>query len=517
MKYLFLMPLLVLAMGCEDMLTPVPENSLTFNNIETEKDVESLLNGAGRYVKLMTIWNEQQLIERGGYMTDPNKNMYFSQQYNLVPEYTPMSMQWDSHYKAINQANIVTKFIDQVDMSKERRDVYLGQAYFYKAFTYFFLIRYWGDCVLLHDDPVISSGGVSKSPWTQVADYAIDLAAKAAEMLPDFEDLKNSDGNPVTYKSIPCKGAANALLAYLCAWKAGGKYFANEDYDEMALWRQAEKACGWVIDSTDTYRMAANPEEVVTSVLRGNSAESIYETVWMGMEHEVVSNYDGVFMCGIAQNYIMWPVRPNTTPADNLMRESFCLTNEDVRQMYPDGDLRRDAYFYKFEEMEAEDPGITNNLAYFYKWRWMSLYTEEENPWMAGEFKAMDCNRIWWRLADVILLRAECRAHLGDNAGAIADLNRVRARANAALYDASEYDGDLRFTIFKEREKELLAEGQRWFDIVRNEYVARLMGTGWQQLTEQDFKDGVLFLPLDGNFTQNPSLRQNEYWLKHAK
>ena len=38
MKYLFLIPLLVLAMGCEDMLTPVPENSITFNNIETEKD-----------------------------------------------------------------------------------------------------------------------------------------------------------------------------------------------------------------------------------------------------------------------------------------------------------------------------------------------------------------------------------------------------------------------------------------------------------------------------------------------
>ena len=39
------------------------------------------------------------------------------------------------------------------------------------------------------------------------------------------------------------------------------------------------------------------------------------------------------------------------------------------------------------------------------------------------------------------------------------------------------------------------------------------MGTGWQQLTEQDFKEGVLFLPIDVYYALNPSFRQNEYWL----
>ena len=511
MKYLFLIPLLVLAMGCEDMLTPVPENSITFNNIETEKDLESIMNGVGYDVKQMTFYIHP-LLTRGSYRSDPNLNTSFSLEYNLDPAYTPSFLGWDDYYKTINQANIILKFIDQVDLSEDRRHNYLGQAYFYKAFAYYFLIRFFGDCVLLHDDPIISASGVAKSPWTQVADYAIDLAAKAAEMLPDFEDLKDSDGNPVTYKSIPCKGAANALLAYLCAWKAGGKYFANEDYDEMALWRQAEEACSWVIDSTDTYRMAANPEEVVTSVLRGNSSESVYETVWTGFPNE----YSLGYTCGVASLYTGWPVMPNTTSA-RFWTEDYVITNEDVRRMYPDGDLRRDAYFYNFEEMEAEDPDITKGFAYCYKYRYVAVYTMAEDPYLAGIYKGMDCNQVWWRLADVILLRAECRARLGDNAGAIADLNRVRARANAALYDASEYDGDLRFTIFKEREKELLAEGQRWFDIVRNEYVARLMGTGWQQLTDQDFKEGVLFLPIVVDYTLNPSLRQNEYWLKHAK
>ena len=44
-------------------------------------------------------------------------------------------------------------------------------------------------------------------------------------------------------------------------------------------------------------------------------------------------------------------------------------------------------------------------------------------------------------------------------AGAIEDLNTIRRRANAKLYSSSEYGGDLRYAIFKEREKELLMEG----------------------------------------------------------
>ena len=37
--------------------------------------------------------------------------------------------------------------------------------------------------------------------------------------------------------------------------------------------------------------------------------------------------------------------------------------------------------------------------------------------------------------------------------GAIDDLNKIRERANAKLYDASEYGGDLRYAIFKNGKK----------------------------------------------------------------
>ena len=120
-----------------------------------------------------------------------------------------------------------------------------------------------------------------------------------------------------------------------------------------------------------------------------------------------------------------------------------------------------------------------------------------------------------FRLADIILLRAECRARLGNNEGAIADLNTIRERADAELYNSSEYGGDLRYAIFKEREKELLMEGCRWYDVIRNGYYKTELYGGFRNVSKQDILDGVFFNAVDNNeFSENPLARQNTYWLK---
>ena len=113
------------------------------------------------------------------------------------------------------------------------------------------------------------------------------------------------------------------------------------------------------------------------------------------------------------------------------------------------------------------------------------------------------------------MLRAECRSRLGGEytAGAIDDLNKIRERSKATLYNASEYGGDLRYTIFKEREKELIMEGQRYYDIIRNGYVRTELAGEFKTVTDQDLIDGALFCMISKKaFSQNPLLRQNTYW-----
>ena len=137
--------------------------------------------------------------------------------------------------------------------------------------------------------------------------------------------------------------------------------------------------------------------------------------------------------------------------------------------------------------------------------------------WGEGKFESFACDHVIYRLADIILLRAECLVRMGKNDLAIKDLNRIRQRAygdKSADYSADE--GDLRYAIFKEREKELLWEGKRWYDIVRNGYwKTELSDFHATKMTQQDVDDGALYMPVGWPAFENNSLMtQNKYWLK---
>ena len=185
-----------------------------------------------------------------------------------------------------------------------------------------------------------------------------------------------------------------------------------------------------------------------------------------------------------------------------------------AKEMFPKGDLRRESYFYKLDELSDESLlPTTGGLAYPYAYREIRVKTSGSD---AGIYEHFDYNWVIWRLADIYLLRAECRARLNKNAEAIADLNEIRKRANAKLYDASEYNGDLRYAIFKEREKELLYEGQRYYDVIRNGYARQELSEAFRQASDQDFIDGCFFYALqDWDFDRNPLLRQNTWWHKY--
>lgn len=504
--------------GCEDSLNVTPENSLTYENgLTTSQDFESILNGVDRALKnnsggdamfkSQSHWFKGALVDKwdipdyGHLMDFPSTDIL-----------TDNCEDWSVFYQPIASLNILLHYIDRADISQERKDLYKGQAWFYKALLYFVLIRYWGDCILIRDEVELKP--IAKTDWDEVADYAIDLAQKAADVLPDFDKVKNWKGVSARYKSTPCRGAANALLAHLCAWKAGGKYFAhNQEYDETGLWKRAEAACTRVIGSENgaaagIYQLASTPEEVCTSVLVGDSRESIYETVFLGFYNEGFRENMCVELLG--DSYSGWPLNPYMGPDS---RSLLNLKASTVKAMYPGEDSRKYAYFYKLDSMSHDTLlPITEGYAYPYKYRNILI---EKNEWGDYTICGTESNKIWWRLADIYLLRAECRARLGGSYadGAISDLNEIRKRAGAKLYESSEYGGDLRYAIFKEREKELLMEGYRYYDVIRNDYARQELEGKYKTATNQDFIDGAFFLCIRPYASKNnPLLRQNTYW-----
>lgn len=75
-------------------------------------------------------------------------------------------------------------------------------------------------------------------------------------------------------------------------------------------------------------------------------------------------------------------------------------------------------------------------------------------------------NYIFYRLADILLLKAEALNETGDITGAAALVNQIRSRVNLPNTTATTQDA-MRLAIEKERRLELAFEGHRWYDLKR--------------------------------------------------
>jgi hypothetical protein len=92
-----------------------------------------------------------------------------------------------------------------------------------------------------------------------------------------------------------------------------------------------------------------------------------------------------------------------------------------------------------------------------------------DNGWQVAKYgTAVEDNNniVIFRLAEMLLIRAEARAQQGNTSGAVADINLLRDRANAPLITDASQSVMLRL-IEEERRYELAYEGHRWYDLVR--------------------------------------------------
>lgn len=513
-------------MSCEDLLDMTPENSATFKNAyETENDMEAAVRLCAQKLRFLTGSPNEEM---GNYVdscaSETNRG------YKELDASYYRYEDWNPWYELIGAANVVIKFSDQIHATQERKDFYKGEGHFYRTIAYWRLVQTWGDCVIIGDD-VNYEVAFPKSAWPEVLEYAINEARRAVALLPGYDKIKDSGGNSPQFKNIPCKGAANALLAHLCALKAGWKWFATPDqqnYNETEYWKEAEKACTAIIGSeigeaTGLYRLVNTPEEISTNVFKGNSTESIFEMETRSWWEEIGSERSS-YADTWALTYCYWVVDVKTEGAglDVIQKQKNLIHYETVNEWFPKGDLRREAYFWKLDSMGHDTlRNVTGGFVYPYLFRDVRVRTATGYE---GQYEHFDYNSVYWRLADIYLLRAECRVRLNKTEEAIADLNVIRKRANAKLYDAFEfadtdYSNKLQYAIFKEREKEMVFEKQRYFDVLRNgeDYVRRELSYAFRTIPLQDIIDGCVFTAVHPNRLggRNTLLRQNTWWNRY--
>src|SRR5690606_10144223 len=60
---------------------------------------------------------------------------------------------WNNLYTTINDCNLILKHVPEISFATpEKKDEYLAQAYFIRAFCYYWIGRIWGDA------PVLTAG-----------------------------------------------------------------------------------------------------------------------------------------------------------------------------------------------------------------------------------------------------------------------------------------------------------------------------------------------------------------------
>lgn len=508
-KLIYILSMMLLIGGCESVLDLKPKNSVTFDHyFRNERDLEalvaeihSLLRTAMHEVKYQTYIGLKLDYVQGG--SDYVKLRRLEP--NIIASKFSQE-KWKPYY---NVLHIVDLYMDNYRRAKgvaeSRVNFYSGQCYFAKAVCYWQLAQIWGDAVITKGSMYVDR--YAKSSAVQVVDTAIAAAEKAYRLLPKYGDMKNSNKKALLSKQYGCKGSAAGVLAHLYAWK--GAVMGDKN--------AFTKAIAWADTLMDPlkvgeYTLAEDPEEVCIKELQRRGSGSVFE---LEISYTDNSSYNtflpGAYLIG-------WPVLRNTEAAD-IIDKIFGITVGMVNSMYETGDLRRTAYFY---EPDVKGRNVAD-LAYLYKWR--NVLYRETAVGQAG-FVGFDANRVVIRLADIHLLRAECKAKSGDRAGAVADLNLIREKANATLYPNAQNDVDsengLVWAIFREREKELLYEGHRYYDIVRNYYYdhnfLKEFAEDFPQLSETDVANGALYLPVPQTaFNYNDLMTQNIYWLSKMK
>jgi hypothetical protein len=315
---------------------------------------------------------------------------------------------WEISYQTISRCLDVLENVPNINDPALNKDRVLGEARFIKATQYFHLVRYFGKV------PIVKTTTKSpdqdlllpRSEVNEVYDVIVNDLLEAEKLLP----VTNGS------KSRATKGAARAVLARV--------YLHRKAQGDL---EKALAECEEVIADSQYQLVAASQYGGMFST--GNAAETIFE----------VSSRPSVQIEGnSALDVEMVPAPGNPFRVVPEAKALATFTDSDIRKAVCLGRFNNRDYVRKYEAGAPD----------------------------ASPRRLVDANIIYVRLADVILMRAECLNELGRTADAVPLLNQIRTRAGLGATTAAT-QAEMRQAIEDERYLELYAEGHRWFDLVR--------------------------------------------------
>ena len=375
---------------------------------------------------------------------------------------------YDLFYKVIDQANRCIKNISLVPLTaysssnpELRQKELIGEAYFTRAFAYFYMARIWSDVPLVLE----SAEDISQAPK-----YKRNTQAEVLTQC--LADLEIAKANLDWYSGAAVragKGAVFALQAHIYAWQG--------DYTKCTASADA-------VISSGVYQYADRSDYL--SIFKGQSSEGIFE-----IAQNAVGEGGGQY---------------NNNISFYTLRSPYLATNNNNSWLPLNG-------FFTFGNLFSDTMDLRYKQAFAFQTSSDPICIKYSNiTYMtAGQTNPVAFNNIIvFRLSDIALLKAEALTQTGDAGGARNIVNEIRAMANLEPITAT--DEELLQAIFDERGRELFLEGHRYYDLVR---FGRITNSSHfdSKMSDNDFLAGRYYWPLDPSLIlTNTLLTQTPFW-----
>ncbi len=475
---------LMIMWTCDKALEETPRSLLTDKSFySTANDAILAVNAAYDHmgsgtsnadfggVYFNSYWVIQAVSSDNGKAGNQDPNTVQLSEFRHDPSNAHLEVVWEDCYKTINVTNIAITQIPNIEMDDGLKARLLGEVFFIRGLMYFELVRMFGGVPL------------QLTPTTDLSVLTVERTEEEDVYQQIISDLKEAEARlPVRYtgadKGRATTGAASALLAEV--------YLTRKD------WIEAKDHARKVMD-LGVYRLLTDYAEVF-KIANNNSEEIIFginftfnnDAIWETSQFNVRA-----LPLALNRNSNSWEIPTldaynDFDPLDRRREVTFATTFTES-----DGTvLEFDPHIFKYWDQEAE-PSASSSGADFYNLRY----------------------------PDVLLIYAEAENEINGapTAEAYEAINRVRRRARfdgeterSTLPDLSGLSQqEFRRAVWKERRREFVWEGQRWFDLVRQGRLKERVEEAKAGVVVDKGKHILFPIPqrerdLNQNLTQNP-------------
>ena len=420
-------------------------------------------------------------------LSKENIDAYLVGENDMLTQITPF-------YRIINIANQVIKNAPLIPardpaFSETESQQFAAEGYFVRAFCYLWLTRTFKGVplVLNPSETDAQDYNIAQSSQQQVLEQIVKDLELAKVTLP----LLYTD---MQYQHVRAnKFTAMSALADTYLWLAAT---AKDAGSANAFYDKAIENCDGIINSGKYFLMPGTEYDDIWN--KGDTDESIFET----FGNNAVNGQSTSMFAWFLNNAKYWVVNPTV---DNLFNEPLL---KDYRGSVPP---------------VGPIPKAGTVISYDPSTRLVKKWATNNSRW------------VFYRYADILLMKAEAIAHrFADDAArltqAAALVNQVRARA----FGVSGFTGvsanstfEMDNALLDERAREFIAEGRRWFDLVRfgsrdnflhpelltDRVVASRSGSDQLLIGPRVINPESWYFPFNAaDLAVNPNLVQNPYY-----